>query len=368
MAAGRTPAMHYYATYAMNSALGEALKGVSVVVLLPSRPDQVPDYRQQVVMAVVAQHRQEIETAAGKDVNPEYLLQLGNVEFSLGHKSDALRYYEKGLRQARKKKDESSEAAALLNMAVLQLDDRELTDKAADAAYKALEIHQRKGMTQDQANDLATVGQIWLIKRDFGRAILALEQARNLYENEGKVEKVGDMMLDLGRVCREMGETTKALELLNKAYQRHAEAGDHRGCAEDLAEMGIVHNRIGDKKSALRDLQQARKIFSEGSSPGQEARTLSDMGRIFHEMGEHDQALQSLTQSARLSQRKAERRKEADNLFYIGLIYKDKGSPDVGLEYMSKRSISARKSRMPILKREPYIIWEWHIKRRESNR
>jgi tetratricopeptide (TPR) repeat protein len=339
LAAGYFPAMHFYATYAMNSALGEALKGVSVV-LLPSRPDQVPDYKQQAVMAVVAQHRQEI--AAGKDVNPQYLLQLGNVEFSLGHKSDALRYYEKGLRQARKKKDESSEAAALLNMAVLQLDDRELTDKAADAAYKALEIHQRKGMTEEQANDLATVGQIWLIKRDFGRAILAFEQARNLYENEGKVDKVGDMMLDLGRVYKEMRETTKALDFLKKANQHHTDAGDQRGRAEDLAEMGIVHSRIGDKKSALRDLQEARKIFSEGSSRGEEARTLSDMGRIFHEMGEHDQALKSLKQSVELSKRKAERRKEADNLFYIGLIYTDKGSPDLGLEYMQQALNSSK--------------------------
>jgi len=339
LAVGYFPAMHFYATHAMNSALGEALKGVSVV-LLPGRTDQVPDYKQQAVMAVVAQHRQEI--AAGKDVNPQYLLQLGNVEFSLGRKADALRYYEKGLKQAREKEDETSEAAALINMAVLQLDDRESADKAAEAAGKALAIHQRKKMTEEQANDLATVGQIWLRKKEFRRAILALEEARSLYENQGRFEKVGDMMLDLGRVYKEMGETTKALDFLKRANELHTNAGDLRGCAEDLAEMGIVHSRIGDRKSALRDLQEARKIFSEGSSRGEEARTLSDMGRIFHEMGEHDQALKSLKQSAEMSKRKAERRKEADNLFYIGLIYSDKGSPGVGLEYMQQALNSSK--------------------------
>jgi tetratricopeptide (TPR) repeat protein len=302
LAAGYFPAMHFYATYAMNSALGEALKGVSVV-LLPSRPDQVTDYKQQAVMAVVAQHREEIAT--GKDVHPQYLLQLGNVEFSLGNKPAALRYYEKGLKQAREEKDETSEAAALINMAVLQLEDRESTDKAADNASKALAIHRRKKMTEEQANDLATVGQIWLMKKEFGRAILAFEQAHSLYENEGRFEKVGDMMLDLGRVYKEMGETTKALDFLKKANQRHTDAGDHRGCAEDLAERD-AHNRIGDKKSALRDGIR-RKIFSEASRRGGENPVRH--GRIFT-MGEHDQALKSLKQSAELSKRKAERRKE----------------------------------------------------------
>ena len=188
------PLVNLYYTNMMKSELSEALKGVSVT-LRSTKVGQVPHSKEQAILAVVAKHRNEIEE--GKDLPPQYLLQLGTVSFSLGDNNRALRYYEKGLERALEEKDELNEAAARANIAVLLHDERGAIDKALEQAGKALAIHDRQKKTKEKGDDLATIGQIYVRRREFRRAVVSFEQASLLYEQRGKIGRKADMKLAL---------------------------------------------------------------------------------------------------------------------------------------------------------------------------
>lgn len=340
--AGAIQGINYYSKLVFNRDLAEALKGISVI-LIPGKPTELPDYRQKALIALVTKNRDKIED--GKQVDTEYLLQLGNVEYSLGNTSQARHYYDKALKQAREKENQVNEAAALVNLATIELarEEREGLATALTNTSDALKIHEAKQMAEEQANDFAIIGQIHRKKKEFRKAILAYQQARQFYLQRGKFGRAADMELALGQVYYETGAMAEALDCLKQADKRHSEAGDQKGRADDLLQTGEIYWKQGKLNLALRDLKAARKIFSDQRLEGEEAKALSQMGTIYLLMGDRDHALKDLRKSIGILKRSmAERKKQAWILYRIGLVYTDQGSTEAGVAYMLKAVRTAR--------------------------
>ncbi len=361
--------IEYHTKWVLNSELGKIIKDIPVILLI-EKPPELPDFKQKALIAFVTKHRDTMEE--GEKVHTEYLLQLGNIAFSMGNLSLARHYYDRGIKQARANENQVNEAAALVNLATLEVANERNGGLAIALkhAADALKIHQDKQMTEQQADDFAVIGRIRSTKQESREAVMAYDEARKLYAKLGKFGRVADMDLALGKAYDKMGELSKALDRLKSAHKGHSEAGKRKGLAEDLLQMGEIYWKQKKTKLALQDLQEARKIFSEQSLEGDEASALSDLGTLYLEMGDRDQALEQLQKSVRvLKKRSIKRKKHAWSLYHIGLVFTDKGSTESGVEYMLRAVGIAREINDQLLEAQAlYYIALAHKKRGQFDR
>ncbi len=341
--------------------LVKAVEGIPVI-WPQGKPLDLSELQQRALIAVVTKNRKEIESE--KSLKPQYLLQLGNAERSLGHYADAKRYYELGLKRAEERKnetnafskklyrllgmlgladeqtDEKNEAAALFNLASLQLEKTGEPDEALKNAGKVLEIHRKEAMTGDTANDLALLGEILSKKREYRKAIGVLKEAMKQYQESGEFDRVADMKSAIGEAYLGAGNLDSALTELKQASKQHQAGKDNKSLAKDLFLIGTIYRRQDKRELALDYFRQARKIFAEQHSE-EEGKALYRMGSIYIDMGEPGQALQMLRASAG---KLKDTGLEAQIYFNIGMILSGQGNCETGLEYMKKALRMAKES------------------------
>lgn len=346
----------YRAVSPLVPGLVEAVKGIPVT-WPQGKPLDLNELKRRAVIAVTTKHRKEIESE--KNLQPQYLLQLGNAERSFGNYSEAKRYYGLGLERAEEQekqkneknaflklldrlrglwkpgeaqKDEKNEAAALFNLASLQLDKTEDLDEALRNVRRALDIHQKEGMKEDMANDLALLGEILSKNGEYRKAIGILKEAMKQYQESGEFGRVVDMRSAIGEAYLGVGNLDAALDDLKTARKLHKAAQDKRGWANDLFLLGTIYRRQNKGELALTYFRKARKIFSEQHSE-EEGKALFHMGSIYFDMGEPDRALDALKQTAGLLK---DAKLEAYCNYHIGLILKEQGGCETGLQHMKK--------------------------------
>lgn len=341
--------------------LVDAVKGLPVI-WPEGKPLDLTELKQRALVAVVTKHRKEIESE--KDLKPQYLLQLGNAERSLGNYSDAQRYYELGLKRAEERKnetnafskklyrlfgmlrladeqtDEKNEAAASFNLASLQLQATGELEKALKNLGTALKIHEKEGTRGDVANDLALLGEILSKQRKYLKAIPIFEQAKNMYQEEGEFGRVADMSSAIGEAYLGAKNLDSALTELKEANKQHEKNKDNKGLAKDLFLIGTVYRRQGKREFALEYFRRARKKFAEQHS-NDEGKALFHMGRIYRDMGEPHQALDALKNSRPLLK---DVELEARSNFHVGLILNEQGNSRTGLVLMQKALRTSREN------------------------
>ncbi|MGB3642286.1 MAG: CHAT domain-containing tetratricopeptide repeat protein [Rivularia sp. (in: cyanobacteria)] len=162
------------------------------------------------------------------------------------------------------------------------------------------------------------------------------EKALELWQKVGDKEGQANIMLGIGRIYDLLGYKQKALKLYNQALPLSREVKDKNGEAVTLNNIGVVYDSLGDKQQALKFYNQALPLIREVEDKNQEAKTLNNIGFVYDSLGDKQQALKFYNQALPLRREVGDKSGEAGILNNIGLVYSNLGDKQQALKFYNQ--------------------------------
>src|SRR6266567_1049505 len=139
------------------------------------------------------------------------------------------------------------------------------------------------------------------------------------------------LYINLGEVYRVLGQMEQSKNYLEDALQIFKEEGDHSGKGWTLHNLGRLYADLGDEKQAKRYLTQALNIHKKSGDRLAEGWTLHNLGRLYVELGQKEEAEKCFKQALLIRKEVGDRRGEGRTLHNIGMLYFEKGRYDLAL-------------------------------------
>ena len=269
------------------------------------------------------------------------LVGLGENNFLIGRREQALNYFEQALVVTREANDRAGEAIALNGIGSVY-DSIGEKDRAIELYDQALYIHRE---VRNRTGEAASLNNIGLVYDSIGEKDKALDFYNQALPIQREVEnRAGEAntLTNIGLVYDSIGEKDKALDFYNQALPIHREAGNRMGEAATLNNIGRVHDSIGEKDKALEFYDQALPIHEEIGDRVGESNTLNNIGAVYDSIGEMEKALDSYEQALAIHKEVGNRAGEAIVLDNIGHVYHLLGEIDKALYYYREQALPIR--------------------------
>ena len=163
---------------------------------------------------------------------------------------------------------------------------RGLHPRAQTLYERALEMAQRVGDKQLQADALQNIGNALYYQRNFAAAKPVYEQFLAIERELGNEEGIATALVGLGTAQYSQFEYTDALATFKEALAIQERLHDTLGIATTLISTGNVQYVEGDYSGAIVDYRRSRALYREASNTGGEARALDGLGRSFAAQGD----------------------------------------------------------------------------------
>jgi CHAT domain-containing protein/Tfp pilus assembly protein PilF len=277
----------------------------------------------------------------------ETLDHLGTLYYYLGEKQKAIDSFQQAVSLSRTAGDGASEAAALVDLGVVLLDQSEPAE-ALKCFNQALPLRLtllNRMQVEDRTDEAMVVYHIGCAYRDMGeyqKALISLREALPLWSGDGHAYTLHM----IGGVYARLGEAQKAIDYHSQAaamwrgmekepqlteaernlIARHADG--------QLVNIGAVYASTGQWKQALENYENAllparkNKLLSIDA-----ARILSKMGYANLALGNFQKALDNFDESLPVLQRESDRVNEAATMRGIGEVHAAWSEPQKALEY-----------------------------------
>jgi DNA-binding SARP family transcriptional activator/Tfp pilus assembly protein PilF len=277
---------------------------------------------------------------------PGYADRLAAVVFRYlddgGHHHQAAAIYRHARHDARLRKDDAAESAALTGLGAACWRLGRYGD-AANYLEKALGLYRE---TDDPVAEARAVGILGLVESQQGQYEQAAghyEQALRLYRQTGSRDgeaaslgNLGDIDLRLGRFEAAAGHHRRALELSRQTGNRTFEA-------YALANIGIVELRQGRCVPAVRHLRQSLALSRESGNRSCQAYALASLGEVELREGRCQPAITRLRQALALFRATGDRAGEAEALSGLGDVLLAMGQPGPALaEYTTALAVASQ--------------------------
>jgi len=163
-------------------------------------------------------------------------------------------------------------------------------DKASDTALR------------QRADICSALASLYRRQGKYDQAIVYAQQALNLREETGDLQRVADACANLGLIYDLLGEHSRAIAAQEEALGTFRQIGDREGIAN-------AHNNIGAalyySKRYLEAIEQYRKgldIFRKIGLPRGEAQALQNLAEAFAALGQVEEARRHWREGYALSQ------------------------------------------------------------------
>jgi len=208
----------------------------------------------------------------------------------------AIKEYDKFLDQSQKLKwfgGRKAEAEVLKKMAIAHALLAEY-DKSLKKANEVFEIL-KKGSKREQSSAYSLIGQIYLYKGEYEKAVESLKQALHLIEgyeisilNERKIQ-AADVIHNLAIAYQAMGNLEKAKKLCERAQMIFESANHALGVAEVKLTLGSYYLNAGKLSDAEKLTRESLNLYSEKKR--NTALQKDQLGDIYLERGDYQAAL-----------------------------------------------------------------------------
>jgi tetratricopeptide (TPR) repeat protein/DNA-binding CsgD family transcriptional regulator len=222
-------------------------------------------------------------------------IRIGYCLAELGDCSEALRYADQGLRQARRlgDADEQLNALAALGSAYLHLG---FPEKTLSHMLAALKIIDERGNESKRPASLRMIVSAYLQLEDYPNALSVCEQLLEISRRDARRGFMEQRTLrDIGDIHTSLCDYPKALEYYLQALEIADETGDANGAAMILGSMSIVYMTIEDYGKALELLHRSESMI--GPDSANRAGVSFLLAQVHASMGNTAEALRCCSES-----------------------------------------------------------------------
>jgi tetratricopeptide (TPR) repeat protein len=185
---------------------------------------------------------------------------------------------------------------------------------------QALALFRESGDAAGQAEVLAELAVIQWLADDHAAATRFLDQALALYRGSGNRLGQADVLLFLGMVRRLTHDYPVATRVLRQALSLYRGAGDRVGIAHTEFSLGVVGRLVGDYRGAAQFLDESLRIYREIGDRLGRANALREFGILRRLTGDYPGAGEALTESWSIYRDLGNRRGQAESLQEVGVV------------------------------------------------
>jgi len=243
---------------------------------------------------------------------------IGNVYYSLGEPSKAIRYYEQVLSISHEIDDQHSVGNALGNLgpAYTALGEPR---KAVDYCEQALFFARKISNQHSEGKILGNMGIAYKNLGETHKAIGCHEQNLAIACEIGDRRGEGSALGNLGVAYRDLGEPGKAIGYFEQQLTIADEIGDRRGKASALGNMGNFYSTLDEPSKAIGYHEQHLAIALEIADRRGEGAALGNLGNAYFRLGEPHRAIGYYKQQLAIAHEIGDRRGEGRALWNSAL-------------------------------------------------
>ena len=219
----------------------------------------------------------------------------GNLEESMNHLGDALRWFEAD-------GDKRSEGDVRLGLGYLFWGIGEFK-KGLDEAMKGLSLYEEIGNLNGQGWSHAALGGFYFDWKDHEQSRNHFERAFGFFEQTENPVGIGRSLNGIGNALVLLDKLEEALDYQERSLAAHRSAGNELSASKTLNDIGLILQRQGKLDEALNYHRESLAIRKELSYPTGEITCLLDIGNVLIEQREYDEAREALNKALVLAEK-----------------------------------------------------------------
>lgn len=202
--------------------------------------------------------------------------------------------------------DEGSEAGAvialdlpraLFHISSVRRQPGDIIELSPIAQRAASRLHDRQG----EAVVLRNKGSALVQQGQYAQAIMALQEALQIYREIGDEHGAGTALTNLGAALLSGGQSDVAVTALQGAVTIHQRLGARHSEGAALANLGAALLLAGRHEEAISTLENAAGILRELGDHAHRATALANLGSALQRAARHDEAISAYRIAARIS-------------------------------------------------------------------
>jgi len=167
-------------------------------------------------------------------------------------------------------------------------------------AEQLLEAARQRGDRSNEAAALVDLGIVTMNEGDLKKAVAHLEKAVELSRQLGNKAREIDALHNLGYALLAMGQAAAARQVLQEALQLVRQVGDRYAEKLIVERLGVAHANMRDPAGALTLLNHALEMTRAVGDRQQETRVLWNQAIAYADLNQRDQAIARAQESIEL--------------------------------------------------------------------
>ena len=173
----------------------------------------------------------------------------------------ALEYCFKALKLQEETKEEEYMSHSYNNLGIVYKEQKEY-GKALEYYNKSLWLQKKLG-NESAGVTITNIGQIYLLRNEFEKAIGSFKEAEKMLTSTGNKSGLAELYNNLGTYYIKTGDYTKAKESYLKALSIFQETGEKFGASASLGYLGNLYARNNKKGEAISYLLKSSALAGE---------------------------------------------------------------------------------------------------------
>lgn len=178
--------------------------------------------------------------------------------------------------------------------------------------------------SQQKADSLFQLSKQQVKKRDFQKALEAVEESLAIFENLQNNKAIADCYNQIATIYYYQGEFAKALTYFENSREYFEKAGFKKGIASSTNNKGAIYYYLGNFPKALDHYKRAMKLHEEMQNEAQVAGTTQNIGNIYMQLNDFENAKIHFEIAEKIYRKTNDEKALSLVLSSIGSIYKKK--------------------------------------------
>lgn len=244
----------------------------------------------------------------------------GNLYLEQGEFDESLKWQEKMLAMRKEIGDPDPIAAALNNIAVINIYKGDL-QSALDIFFNCIEIWEKTGNQIYISMALNNIGDIFVRKGNLEKGLEFHRKSLELRLDIGNKQNIAYSLNNIANIHARIGNLDKALDYHQQSKELWEEIGNSQDIAASLNNIGIIYTRKGQMHKAISYFMEALKIWIKYHNDPDIAEVMLNLGIVYMMRKQYENAEYYLLESLAIRKQIKNKLKMAEIIIWLIRLY-----------------------------------------------
>jgi len=249
---------------------------------------------------------------------------IGYYHSTKGNISEALDYYEKGLKLQQKLGEKKGVATSLNNIGTIYKKQGDIPN-ALEYYHKSLKIYKEIDHTKGLGQALNNIGTIYQEQEDPNLALEYFHRGYNLYKKIGDKRSIATILNNIGHAYFKKENISKALDYYNQSIAIRETLNDYKGIATIYNNIAALYENQHEDDQAIAYYLKSIKIYKNLDYKLGISASSVNLGRILYRQGKLLESKKYIQIGFKLANETGSLHSIKNSAMLLSYIYEDEG-------------------------------------------